>query len=226
MDGAFDLSRTALIAVDYQDECMRPQGAWPVCNADAVLQNAASVLTACRRHKLPVIYTKHSLKEDGSNAFRYEPLSPQGRPLHSVAGSNMSAICTEVTPEPTDIIVEKQRWTSFYCTQMDLVLNRLDVSHLIMMGVWTEACFETSVWDALWRDYRITIVKDACTSATKAMHMTSILDIANWLCGGSIMTTSNLIDAMDGKPFKAWSYRQPAEFPYELADVERMYDSI
>ena len=44
------------------------------------------------------------------------------------------------------------------------------ISHLIMMGVWTEACFETTVWDALWRDYRITIVKDACTSATRAMH--------------------------------------------------------
>lgn len=223
---ALDPARTALIAVDYQEECLRPQGAWPVCNAAEALGNAARVLAACRRRGIQVIYTRHMLAESGSNAFRYEPRTSDGRPLHSVAGTPMAAICPEVAPIPGDIIVDKQRWTGFYCTQLDLILNRLDIDHVIMMGVWTEACFETTVWDALWRDLRITIVKDACASATAAMHMTSILDIANWLHGGAIFRAAELERALDGQPYTAWTYRDPAQFLYEISDIQRMYDSI
>ena len=226
MDNIFKTERTVLVAVDYQEECLRPQGAWPVCNADAVLANAARVLKACRARNIPVIYTRHMLAEDGSNSFRYEPHGANGQPLHSVENSPFAALCEEVTPSPGDLIVEKQRWTGFYCTQLDLILNRLDADHLIMMGVWTEACFETTVWDALWRDYRITIVKDACTSATSAMHMTSILDIANWLCGGEIIGAEELEKALAGQPYRAWKYTKPAEFQYELSDIQRMYDAI
>jgi nicotinamidase-related amidase len=138
----------------------------------------------------------------------------------------MTEFCQEVCPTPEDIVVEKQRWTGFYCTQLDLVLNRLDVNHLIMMGVWTEACFETTVWDALWRDYRITIVKDACTSASSAMHMTAILDMANWLCGGTILAASELEKALKGQAYRVWTYTKPAEFIYEVETIRQLYDSL
>lgn len=226
MDGAIDPKRTAVIAVDFQPECASGDGAWPIHNGPEVLRNAAVVLAAARRAGLPIIYTKHALDPAGIDSFRYEPRAQGGRPLHSVKGDPKGEICAEVAPAADDIIVEKQRWTGFYGTKMDLVLRRLDIAHLIMMGIWTESCFETTVWDALWRDYRITVVKDACSSATELMHMTAILDMANWLYGGTIVMAAEAVKAIEGRPHKAWRFETPSYFKYTLANIVELYRSI
>ena len=129
-------------------------------------------------------------------------------------------------PKSSDIIIRKQRWTGFFGTNLELILRKMDASHLIMMGVWSEACFETTVWDAIWRDYRITIVRDACSTATELMHMTAILDLANWLYGGTILRAGELAKALAGKGFKAWHFERPAAFPYTIESVRPMYDSL
>jgi nicotinamidase-related amidase len=220
-----DISRTAVIAVDFQRECIEAEGAWPIYNKDSLLENAATALAACRRAGLPIIYTQHWLDPRGHDALRYEPRR-NGRPMHSVAGDPMAEIHPALTPTPDDIMIRKQRWTAFYGTNLELTLNQMDIEHLIMLGVWTEACFETTVWDAIWRDYRITIVKDACGTATELMHMTSILDLANWLYGGTIIQAGELAKALAKKPHRAWQFETPSAFPYTLETVRAMYDSI
>ncbi|MSP82904.1 MAG: cysteine hydrolase [Alphaproteobacteria bacterium] len=226
MPRPMETERTAVIAVDLQYECIEADGAWPIYNKAELLANARIAIAACRQAGLPIIYTQHWLDPRGNDALRYEPQAQGGRPLHSVAGNPMAAIHADLAPQPDDIIVRKQRWTGFHGTNMDVVLRRMDASHLIMLGVWTEACFETSVWDALWRDYRITIVKDACSTATSLMHMTSILDLANWLYGGRIIRARELENALAGEPFAAWDFTAPSSYPYTLETVQGMYDSI
>lgn len=225
MTPAESFDRTAVVAVDLQNDCIEPAGAWPIFNRDEVLANAATALEACRAAGLPVIYTQHWLDERGIDALRHEPLA-EGRPMHGIAGSRAAEIHPRLVPGPADITVRKQRWSGFYGTNLELVLNRLDVDHLIMFGVWTEACFETTVWDAIWRDYRVTIVKDACGTATELMHMTAILDLANWLYGGAIVDASQLAQALRGKPHKAWRFKEPNGFHYTLENVRELYDSI
>lgn len=225
MTTAKGFERTAVIAVDLQNDCIEPAGAWPIFNRDGLLESAATALDACRAAGLPIIYTQHWLDERGIDTLRYEPLV-DGRPTHGIAGTPAADIHPRLAPGPADIIVRKQRWSGFYGTNLEMVLNRLDVDHLIMFGVWTEACFETSVWDAIWRDYRITIVKDACGSATELMHMTAILDLANWLYGGSIIAASQLGPALRGEPHKAWRFSEPSSFAYTLENVRALYDSI
>jgi nicotinamidase-related amidase len=217
--------RTAVIAVDLQRECIEPAGAWPIHNKDELLANSAAILAACRRVGLPIIYTQHWLDPRGIDALKFEPLR-NGRPTHSVAGDPMAEIHEALAPTADDIIVRKQRWSGFYGTNLELVLNRLDINHLIMFGIWSEACFETTVWDAIWRDFRLTIVKDACGTATELMHMTAILDLANWLYGGTIITTKELQKALAGEEFRAWQFETPSAFAYTVETVRGMYDSI
>ena len=218
--------RTAVIAVDLQYDSIVAKGVWPITDPKGVLANARKAIDACRAARLPIIYTQHWLDPRGVDAMRYEPVTRGGRPTHSVAGSAMAAICKEVAPHPGDIILRKQRFTAFYGTSLDLMLNKMDIDHLIMLGVWTEACFETTVWDAIWRDYRITIVKDACGTATDLMHMTSILDLANWLYGGMILNADELVKGLAGRDYEAWRFTAPNSYPYTLETVEEMYNSI
>ena len=226
MTAAAPWARTALVAVDLQRECIEAEGAWPIYNRDALLANAAAAIAAARAAGIPVIYTQHWLDPRGVDALRYEPRLPDGRPTHSLAGDPMADIHPAVAPGPDDIVIRKQRWSGFYGTNLELVLNRLDIDHLIMLGVWTEACFETTVWDAIWRDFRLTVVKDACGTATDLMHMTAILDLANWLYGGSIATAAELAKGLAGQPWRAWRFERPSAFAYTLETVRAMYDSI
>ena len=225
MDNGFRTDRTVALVIDLQNE-NRDNGAWPVAGYRDVLENAKQAINACRTNGVPIIYSQHWLDPRGTNAMKYEPLREDGCPTHSVAGDPMGEICDIVAPEPEDIVIAKQRFTAFYNTQLDLVLNKLDVNHLIVMGVWTEACLETTVWDALWRDYRITLVKDACGSSTDAVHKCAMLDMANWLYGGTIVAAGELAKALDGKDFVAWHFSEPNTYPYTLDTVEAMYDSL
>lgn len=225
MESGIPTQRTAVLVIDLQNENWH-NGAWPVLDYRGVLANAGKAIGACRAHGIPIVYSRHWLDPKGRNAMKYEPLDPNGRPLHSVAGDPMGEISEAVRPHETDIVVDKQRFTAFYDTNLDIVLNRMDANHLIMMGVWTEACLETTVWDALWRDYRITLVKDACGTSTATVHRAAVLDMANWLYGGTIVCADELVKALEGKPYKAWNFERPNSFPYTLETLDRMYESI
>lgn len=218
-------SRTAVIAVDFQNDCIEPTGAWPIFNKQSLLDNAGVALDACRRAGIPIIYTQHWLDPSGVDAWRDEPLDG-GRPLHSVAGEAGAEIHPRLTPRPEDVVVRKQRFSAFYETNLDLILRHMRVEHVIMLGLWSEACFETTVWDALWREYRITIVKDACGTATELMHMTAMLDLANWLYAGEIIDAGELAKALSGEPHRKWRFERPAAFSYTIENVRELYDSL
>jgi nicotinamidase-related amidase len=225
VENRFGIEGTAVIAVDFQKECIEADGAWPIYNKAELLANASLALNACRAAGLPIIYTQHWLDPRGVDALRYEPLH-NGRPTHSVAGDPMAELNEELAPHAADIVIRKQRWSGFYGTNLELVLRRMGISHLIMMGVWSEACFETTVWDAIWRDFRITIVKDACGTATELMHMTAVLDLANWLYGGHVIRAAELAKALSGERFQAWHFEAPSAFPYTVETVRAMYESL
>lgn len=220
-----DLSRTAVVAVDLQQDCISQNGSWPILNGDSLVTNAEIALEACRAKGLPIIYTQHWLDPRGIDALLHEPVI-DGRPTHGIAGQANSAFHPRLLPRERDIIVRKQRWSGFHQTNLDLILRRMDVKHLIMFGVWTEACFETTVWDAIARDYRITIVKDACATATELMHMTAILDLANWLYDGAILKAEDLAQCLRGEPHRIWHFDRPAAFAYTLENISELYASI
>ncbi|TIL83355.1 MAG: cysteine hydrolase [Mesorhizobium sp.] len=226
MSDWFRPERTAVLVVDLQGENLR-EGPWPVENYPDVLSKAQAVLAACRRAGFRIIYTRHWLDPRGIDAHRYEAaVDSLSRPLHGVAGSPLGEICPEVAPQEGDIVIDKQRCTAFYGTKLDLVLNRMDIEHLIVFGVWTEACLETTVWDALWRDFRITLVKDACGSATETMHKTAVLDMANWLSGGIIICATELVKALDGKDYRAWRFEKPFSMAYRTGTIDALYESL
>ena len=58
------------------------------------------------------------------------------------------------------------------------------------------------------------------------MHMTAILDLANWLYGGTIIRAAELAKAVRGEPYAAWQFETPSAFPYTLETVEVMYRSL
>lgn len=217
--------RTALLAVDLQGE-NTARNAWQVEGYDAVLANAAKVLVAARAAGIPVIYSRHALAPDGSDALRHEARDAEGRPLASRSDRPAVQICDEVRPAPGDIVFDKQRFSAFYGTKLDLLLQQVDAEHLIVLGCWTEACLETTVWDAIWRDFRVTLVRDACGSFNGFAHKIAMLDMANWLYGGRIVDADEAVKGLAGQPFRAWRFQRPHSLHYTAETVDRLYDQL
>ncbi len=225
MEKQLSLENSTLMIVDMQYE-ESVQGNLPVYNWKKVVKNARNVLTVCREKSIPLVYTRTTRRPDGIDSHSFDSRQEDGTPSHSVEGSRAAQIVEELQPNRTDIVVNKQRWSAFFQTNMDVLLQGLGVNHLIMMGVFTDSCFLTTVYDAFFRGYGISIIKDACGAGTDAAHKTSILDMANWVYGCSIFKADEIIKALRGEEYRAWFFEKPNSVPYTLENVEDLYKKL
>jgi biuret amidohydrolase len=203
-----------------------PQGYWQGHNWDHTVSCSKKVLQACREKGYPIVHVLVAKDENGIMCHPYDVKDINGKPIYSVKGTRNGEIMDELKPIKDEIVVEKQRFSAFYQTNLDLILQGLKAEHLIMMGVFTDACFLTSVYDAFFRGYTISIVKDACTAGTEAAHKTSILDMANWIYGCSIFEATELTKAINGENYHAWFWEKANSMPYQLDNIGEMYDRL
>jgi len=221
----FEKERIVLVIIDMQNE-YDADGYWGSVNWKETVANAKKVLEACRKKGYPVVHVMVARDPSGVHCHPFDVRDENGKPIYSVKGTKKGEIVDDLKPIPGEIIVEKQRFSAFYQTNLDLVLAGLKAEHLIMMGVYTDSCFLTSVYDAFTRGYTISIVKDACTAGTVASHKTSMLDMANWIYGCSIFKADELIKAINGEKYSAWFWEKPNSMPYELHNVEELYEKL
>ncbi len=221
----FQNERNTLIIVDMQKES-QPDGFWKAANWEPTVKAAKKVLEACRLKKMPIIHVRVSRDENGVENHPFDLVDDNGRPLYSIRGTRDEEFVDELQPLPGEHIVNKQRFSAFYQTNLKLILDGLKAEHLIMMGVFTDSCFLTSVYDAFTIGYTISIVKDACTAGTTASHMASILDMANWIYGSSFYKADEFVKAVNGKEHQAWYWDYPNTKPYNLDNIEELYHTV
>jgi len=220
-----NLSRTAILAVDLQNE-YRPDAIWPILRYDAILANTAAAMAAARRAKVSVIHVQAWVEEAArANYARLNEGLPDGL-RSAVAGSPGADICAEVAPVSGDIVVRKRWVSAFHDTRLDDDLRERGIENLIVTGVWTDSCVRGSVFDAVYRGYRVFLIKDACGSGTEMMHRVAILDMANRLYGGGVLITAEAVKALSGGAYRAWRCTQPIEFRYDAENYNRLYNAL
>jgi ureidoacrylate peracid hydrolase len=167
--------RTALVVVDMQNAFCEDEGS---CNKrginitmlKATVGPCVRLVEAARRHGIPVIFTRYMYRADyldGGVMIRY--LSPRIEGMdHLVAGTWDVEIVDALKPLPGDAIIDKNRASAFYATNLQPILNGLNADTLFVCGVTTNCCVETTVRDAAQRDYKTFVVSDA--TAERAQH--------------------------------------------------------
>lgn len=190
------------------------------------IDNCALILKTCREKKIPVIHVVMAMDKQGILAHKKDPRDEKGVPCMSVKGTKSQEIVSELTPIEGEMIVEKQRFSAFFQTNLELVLQGLGAKHLIMVGCYTDICYATTVYDAMFRGYEITIVKDAVTCECEGAHKAQILNFANWIYDCSIFKTKELIKALQGKEYNAWFMKEMNSFQFTPDQIDEMYDSL
>ena len=199
---------------------------WAAWEWDAVAKNANKVLVACRERGYPIVHVRVARDPDGIMCHPYDERDENGKPIYSVKGTWEADFIDYMKPLPGELVVEKQRFSAFYQTNFELILDGLKAEHLIMVGCDTDSCFLTSIYDAFTRGYTTSVVKDAVTSCTEGEHKASMLTIANWIYGGSIFEADEMVKAIKGKEYKAWFWETSHSFPFQTNNIDELYAQI
>lgn len=182
---SIETAKTALIVVDMQNDFGSKGGMFDRAGIDiSGIQKAvaptARVLASARKAGIKVIYLKMAFRPDLSDAG--PPDSPArinhleklnvGKAIKAPDGTESrilirdtwnTAILEELTPQPGDVVIYKNRFSGFYQTDLDANLKRLGIRNLVLTGCTTSVCVDSTIRDAVFRDYRCVLLAD-CTA--------------------------------------------------------------
>jgi ureidoacrylate peracid hydrolase len=168
---------TALLVVDMQNGFCHADGSLPslgmaLADADRSVRQSALAVEQARQAGLPVVFTRHVYRpgraDEGQNL---SALSGQLADIDGLAtGSWDGGVVDELGWTPADLTVDKVRFDAFLWTSLDPLLRGLGVTHLQVCGVVTNICVESTVRAAFMRDYRVTLLGDACAAQTPRLH--------------------------------------------------------
>lgn len=160
---AFDIvpSRTALVAIDMQN-CFVADS--PVA-APLGLEVAArlnDLAGTCRSAGVRVIWTRHVVRPDHSNVGTMGDLIPAVGQEGGVLDEDQATatLHSAMDVQPGDIVLDKPRYGSFHGTDLELILRSNGIDTLILGGINTNVCVETTAREAAMRDYDVYFLSD------------------------------------------------------------------
>jgi len=164
--------------IDMQRDFLEPGGFGAALGNDVsrlapAVAPAARLIAAFRRHRLPVIHTREAHLPDlsdcppakrsrGNGALRIGDVGPMGRIL--VTGEPGVDIIPALVPLPGEFVIDKPGKGAFYATPLGDVLAARGITHLVVGGVTTEVCVQTTMREANDRGFECLLVEDATES--------------------------------------------------------------
>lgn len=192
--------RTALLVVDMQNGFCHPEGSFAKLGLDVSLCTAAiagcqRLVDAARAARVPVIYTRYVYRADyRDGGVLVHELMPALASTGSLAAGTWDAELVDELPATTDdFVIDKNRYSAFYGTGLEPVLTSLGVDNLVICGVTTNMCVETTARDASQRDYRVFVVSDATGELEKARHDAALVTLGFGF--GAVVDTGAVVDA-------------------------------
>ena len=171
-DLSYKKENSALIIIDMQNAFINPEGSLSKMGLDTSrTSNAIEPIKLLKKEfkaqGLPVIYLQHSHRKDGADAGLIVKVFPPIMDLgHCIEGTWDGEIINELKPEADDFIVKKHRFSGFYNTQLEDVLRSLGIEVLVVTGIATNVCVESTIRDAFYRDYNVIVPREATASYT------------------------------------------------------------
>jgi len=144
-------------------------------DAPPIIPNVSRLIEGFRSMKFPIIYTRHAHRKG-------DPTGQMGRwwndelPWEKDWQSDLIAV---LKPDHEEPIIVKSHYSAFMNTDLETHLKKKDVRGIVLCGVMTHLCVETTARHAFMLDFQPIIVSDACASASKAHHDAALLNLAH-----------------------------------------------
>lgn len=162
--------KAALIVIDVQKDTLDKSLQFYDEKNVEIVAKTRKLIDACRDANIPVIYAQEIHRSSGIDFGR--ELDGSEKP-HSLDNHPNTDIADEVDIRPDDPLIQKRRYSCFLYTDLEIVLNGLEVfpnDTLIICGFFTDVCVHYTFMDAHQLDYRIKVVEDCCGGSSVYAH--------------------------------------------------------
>ncbi|RUU13181.1 isochorismatase family protein [Mesorhizobium sp. M7A.T.Ca.TU.009.01.3.2] len=214
----------AAIFIDLQEE-HRQDKRYLVDGYDTILANVQRLQAAARGNHVPIYHWAYIVDLDSQDR-PFHPLGEDGKSAFSDKSDPLTEICREVAPINGEALLIKAEASAFRTGPAARDIKSSGIEWLVISGVWTEACIDASVKDAVAKGFRVLLVKDACGSGSAAMHQTGILNLANRLYGGAVTDTDGACRLLAGETVTAWQVEGSVPLRFSFDNAAALYADL
>lgn len=166
------MKNTALLTIDMQNDVLRrivPTGA-------AVIPAIRRVLEACRAGNMPIVHCLRVHRPGGVDVekFRLEQFRADPFLVRDTEGADL---IPELEARDGEYRIFKSRFSSFFQTDLQMILSRLAISTVAVCGVQTPNCVRCTITDAIAYDFDVIALDDAIAAATPEIHRANMDDM-------------------------------------------------
>ena len=191
-DISFDISRTAILAMDCQAGVVSVYVQPP----EEFLKRASSVLVAARKAGITVIHIQVGFRPGLPEVSRRNKLfaglkaNVQHQKLFQ---GTAGAIHPALGPEPEDIVVTKHRVSAFTGTDLEMLLRAHDIETIVLFGIATSGVVLSTLLHAFDSDYRTIVIADCCADRDMELHNVLLKLFAQ---RGEVLTADEFVKAL------------------------------
>lgn len=195
-----DPKHTALLVIDMQNGWCNPGGAMTragvdMSNQQAIVPNVCRLVQVCRGLGCTIVWChqEHLPEDITQTTRRIESHLAKRNILPAPRGTWDAEIVDplKALAQPEDYHVVKHRMSMFYATTLECLLRMRAIRHLIICGVSTNVCVESTIRDAYFRDYDITVIEDCVASSFPDLHQATLKNVRIYF--GEVASLSELI---------------------------------
>jgi nicotinamidase/pyrazinamidase len=169
---------SGLLIADMIYDFVDPNGKLYIPGIEVIVPKIAELITEARAVGAPVIYVNDSHDPDDEEFKQWGP--------HAIAGTPGTDVVKDLVPLRGDYVLDKKRYSAFYGTELDELLRKLKVKHLVVTGTVTNICVMVSAIEALMRGYRVTVPAYAVHALSDEDQETA-LDQIERVFGGEVV---------------------------------------
>ena len=180
-------TRSALLIIDVQNEFCHPEGSFARMGMDMsiveeMLAPLDRLIDAAHSKNIPVIFIRNV--EDEATDSEAWTFRPDGNENHAngfiCRRGSWGAELYHIAPQGDDIVVEKHRFSAFVNTRLDTILRAKKIETLVLTGVSSNVCVETTARHAVMLNYHVVIAEDACASWDREAHEMAMKNTRNF----------------------------------------------
>lgn len=192
-----EASRIGLLVIDLQNDFCHPEGVFArhgiiLPAFDQVVKRVKKIIEVCREQGVRVINLRYIIEADSQGKAVGAGLYPRVRPFLEYEGlrrNSWGSVALADLPQP-DLDLEKVRPSGFYATNLEGVLRGLGINLLILAGVYSNQCVESTARDAWARDFNFIILDDCTATFDPKLHQASLQSLSAL---GHVMDSAKLI---------------------------------
>jgi len=203
-----EIKNSVLIIVDVQNDFFHEKGGMgsknisvehgknDVFEVQTIVPKIVNIISHARSFQVPVIFIQSLYSEwTDSPSFKKRGLTGGADYRRHCRPGTWGSKFYRVKPQPDDYVVTKHRHSAFIDTDLELVLRSRGIKTIILTGIATNVCVESTARDGFMKDYYVVLVEDCCAAWSQREHESAIFNIETYF--GAVTSSKEVVKAWE-----------------------------